>query len=278
MRPRFGRLIWIASSMVLLLACSLVGPAVEPEEAERTELTEVPTVVTEVTDEPTAVTPMPTLEGPLYILDGNWPVSQAQPGDTVALSVGIMVCCVFYDEVEAEASWTVEPHDAASIDDAGLLSVNPDATHGMVLTVTAVLVDTGQTVSAPVTIYTPGANPLVGRWREDVQYTCETGEAFTPPDPIQELIFEADQTFKVTWFPFEVYVDYWGGYTYDLEHGTLNFQVDGNNYLPSDFDGEGTFFIDEQGGLVLTDIWLGTPSTRGEQSPGGLKCGHRFVR
>jgi hypothetical protein len=33
---------------------------------------------------------------------------------------------------------------------------------------------------------------------------------FVPELPIQELVFAADSTFAVTWFPFESYVDYWG--------------------------------------------------------------------
>ncbi len=259
MPPPFARVLLAASSAMLVAACSL---------AER------------ITRD--GVTPGETL----YILEHGGPVSQAQAGDTLALAVGRQECCVYYEEIEADVSWSVEPGHAASIDAAGVLSVAPNAPPGTVLTVTAVLAASGQTVSAPITVYTPEANPLVGRWKEELQYTCETGEAFAPPDPIQELIFEADQTINVTWFPFEIYVDYWGRYKFDLEQGTLSIQVEGGNYVPPDFDGEGTFTFDEGGGLVLVDIWLGTPPAGWQPTltPGGppltgpLNCGHRFVR
>src|SRR5574341_2090375 len=116
MRLGCGRLIGIAGSMALLAACSLAGPAVEPEQAETpTREVELTEVAAEVTDEPTPTTAVTTGGEPLFILEDNWPVSQSQPGDTLALSVGVQVCCVYYEQVDAPASWSVEPGDAASI-------------------------------------------------------------------------------------------------------------------------------------------------------------------
>jgi hypothetical protein len=86
------------------------------------------------------------------------------------------------------------------------------------------------------------------------------------------MIFEADGTFTVTWFPFEVYKDYWGTYTFGLEQGTLTLTIDTGNYIPEEFDGEGTFTFEEGGRLVLRDIWLGaSPDKEGAVA---AQCGH----
>jgi hypothetical protein len=76
----------------------------------------------------------------------------------------------------------------------------------------------------------------------------------------------------VTWVPFESYKDYWGTYTFDLAQGTLELTITGGNTIPEDVDGEGRFARDATGALILTDLWLGTPSL--ERDP--PNCGHRF--
>ena len=42
--------------------------------------------------------------------------------------------------------------------------------------------------------------------------------------------------------------------------------------IPDDFDGTGKFVIDEEGYLVLEDVWLGSPEDGGDM----VNCGHRF--
>ncbi len=77
------------------------------------------------------------------------------------------------------------------------------------------------------------------------------------------------------WAPFEVYVDYWGTYQYDEAQGTLELTVSNGNYIPDDLDGSGSVSFDEQGRLLLTDIWLGTPQL--STDTGLAHCGHRFT-
>lgn len=117
-------------------------------------------------------------------------------------------------------------------------------------------------------------NPLArGYWKEEAQFACNTGEEVSPERPIQELLFEADGTFSVTWTPFERYRDYWGEYSYDTGQGTLDLTVTGGNNVPPDVDGSGTFAFDTQGRLILTDIWLGSFSDQATSA----NCGHRFI-
>jgi hypothetical protein len=100
---------------------------------------------------------------------------------------------------------------------------------------------------------------------------CEVEEV-EPSTSIYELLFEADGTFRVTWIPLELYVDYWGSYTYDLATGRIRLEILHGNYIPPNFwHGDGTFKI-EGPGLRLDNIWLGTPRDK----PIVYRCGHRF--
>jgi hypothetical protein len=93
--------------------------------------------------------------------------------------------------------------------------------------------------------------------------------------PIMELLFDADGSFSVTWMPFEVYVDYWGTYTYDRSTGTVLLHVEGGNYVPPDVQvGPGKFSV-AGGSLHLEGIWLG--SSR-DVAPVTGRCGQTFQR
>ena len=91
---------------------------------------------------------------------------------------------------------------------------------------------------------------------------------------IQEMVFEADGTFRVTWLPFEAYVDYWGTYTFDLESGAIDFQVSGGNYVPEEFGRVGeTNFSTDADSLTIEGWHLGTSNF--DRPPRNV-CGHRF--
>ncbi len=200
---------------------------------------------------------------------------QLKPGDTYTFSVGTMECCVYFKPLAVDVDWSVIPSDGASIDpQTGVFSVDADTPAGSKYTVTGNVLDGRATPSIDVYIYTRETSPLVGTWGEKEQLACDTGQARTPQMAIEELIFKADQTFSVTWMPFEIYKDYWGTYTYDPVSQALSLEIGGGNYVPDDFAGKGKAHIDEQGRLILDGIWLG--SRNGETS---LKaCGHSFVR
>jgi hypothetical protein len=197
------------------------------------------------------------------------------PGETREFSLGIIECCYILEPVEACATWSVEPTLGASIDpQTGALAVDDGTPSGSVFTVSADVENGRRVVLIEVHVYTPEDNPLVGLWREEAQFVCGTGEELLPEEPIGELRFGADGSFGVTWMPFEVYVDYWGTYEYDLGQGTLDLSITGGNDVPDEVDGSGLFSFDEEGRLLLADMWLGNP--RG--GPGSPNCGHRFVR
>lgn len=99
-----------------------------------------------------------------------------------------------------------------------------------------------------------------------------------PAVPITEMTVGANGQFEVTWRPFEVYHDYWGTYTFDLEHRRVQFVVNSGNYVPKDIRGEGTFEIEQIGvredgsprqRLRLRNVWLGRASD--DLAPAG--CG-----
>jgi hypothetical protein len=198
-----------------------------------------------------------------------------QPGGTWEFSPGVVECCYVFELVDTCATWSVSPTDGATIDaETGVFTVDPATPSGKVFTVTADVEKGRRLVSAKVYVYTLEANPLFGVWREEAQFSCETDEVVVPEERIGELSFGADGEFSVTWYPFEIYKDYWGTYTFDLNQGTLDLTGAEGNYVPEDVDGNGSWSIDEEGRLVLKDMWLGTPG--GGQ--GVVNCGHRFTR
>jgi hypothetical protein len=202
-----------------------------------------------------------------------------QPGDTTKLVLGVFdyeVCGTGFRcfvPVAADATWSVTPADGAHIDpDTGILNIDATTSSGSVFTVQAEIEGGRHVVATRVKIFTPETNPLIGYWHEEAQLTCESGAEVAPAMPIRELIFDPDGSFAVTWVPFESYKDYWGTYTFDLAQGTLELTVTGGNTVPPDVDGEGRFARDATGALILTDLWLGTPSLES----GPPNCGHRF--
>jgi len=120
---------------------------------------------------------------------------------------------------------------------------------------------------------TGARDPLLGRWHETAWIKCATGQEEIPDDPIRELAFQSDDTVTVTWHPIETYVDYRG--TYELsEPAGMEIVMTWSAYAPDDFDGVGTYEIDNGGNLLLADMWLGSP----KETQGLDGCGHRFER
>lgn len=203
---------------------------------------------------------------------------EALPGSEHQFVVGAEQCCYVFEAVNIKVQWSISsangPANAASIDaDTGLFRVTKSAPNGARYAISARLED-GSLLTAGVIIYTPEGNPFVGRWQEDAQIACDDGSFVKPSDPIGELTFRADGAMFVTWFPFEVYFDYQGTYSYDLASGQFGFQARPINYLPRELDTDGTFSLDSEGRLVLKDLWLGI-SPNG--SSASMNCGHRFV-
>lgn len=203
-----------------------------------------------------------------------------QPGAAVVMSLGVYddercgVGIQCFLPVRIPAIWSVSPDDGARIDPAtGELTIDADVPSGSEFTVSAEVEDGRHEVTAEVHVYTPEGNPLVGLWQEQAQLACGDGAEVVPDMPIEELVFAADGQFAVTWQPFESYVDYWGTYAFDLDTGTIELHVTSGNRVPPDIDGQGRFAIDDNGDLVLTDIWLGDPD--GATDPPG--CGHRLA-
>jgi hypothetical protein len=201
---------------------------------------------------------------------------ELQPGQSLRLIVGIIECCYLIKPVTIQARWSISPADGAKIDpNTGLITVDSSTPHGRGYTVTATLGDTAYTLVTKVTVYTPQGNPLVGVWQEDAQFTCDGSKEVQPRARIGELVFRAEGRFLLTWYPFEVYVDYEGTYRHDLKSGALTLSPQGGNYMPRRTDLSGTARLDAQGRLVLSDMWLGAPPDSDSVTP---NCGHRFVR
>ena len=194
------------------------------------------------------------------------------PGGSHDFELYLVECCYILKPVEVCVEWSVEPAEGATIDDEGKLTIDPDVATGTTYTVTADVESGKKVLTIVAVVTTPESNPLLGTWHEVAQLSCEDGSDVAVDQSIGELAFFPNGEFNVTWTPFEVYVDYWGQYSYDLETQALVLAIVGGNYVPVDFDGEGTFELTETGALVLHDIWFGSPAD-GLITP---TCGHRF--
>jgi hypothetical protein len=150
----------------------------------------------------------------------------------------------------------------------------PRSQFGPVLARLTLLALAVATVSCSALSRLKGAgDPLLGRWHETAWIDCATGQEEMPNDPIRELAFQSDGTVTVTWHPIETYVDYRGTYE-SSELARMEIVMTWSAYAPGDFDGVGTYEIDDGGDLVLADMWLGSP----KQTQGLNGCGHRFER
>ncbi|KAA3643399.1 MAG: hypothetical protein DWQ07_23080 [Chloroflexi bacterium] len=247
---------WISilALLVATLACSSVGQVAQPTLENAEAISIVPQKI----------------EGPP--VSGNL---QIEAGGQLELRLATLECCVFWETVEASADWSLaDAPKGVEIDtQTGLLTADDEVGNGATFTVQASVSSGQQVFEEKVTVYSLDGNPLVGIWTEKAQQTCDTYDETSVEEPIGELIFSADGSLSVTWRPFEAYIDYVGEYSFDTE--TIKIQADGVNYLPENIDGTGTYLIDDQGRLILSDIWLGSPPFGSATTP---LCGHIFTK
>jgi len=181
---------------------------------------------------------------------------------------------VYFQPIQACNTWSVDNLDGVSLSQEGLLTISPLVPHGAKLSVIANIENGRRIVSTNIHVYNSQCNPFVGRWKESSQLTCDTEQEILPEKQINEIVFTADGEYTVTWMPFEVYIDYWGNYTYDISTGAINLSINGGNYIPSDFDGTGKYNLDQNNDIILNEIWLGSPSNATKAA----NCGHLITK
>lgn len=159
-----------------------------------------------------------------------WDLKSVQPGQVLELNPTILHGP--YSEkgdTACLANFTVTPAGpevARGKDGVWRLTIPADVADGKAFRLRA---DYGAgEISGNFVAYRPESQPLVGTWRQDGKQCRNGGE------PLRELVFMADGSFKATWTPFETYVDYWGLYAYDKDTGELSFEITGGNAKPGD--------------------------------------------
>lgn len=164
------------------------------------------------------------------------------------------------EPVSAECLGSVEISGPAKLgEDGRTVVVDGDAAAGAAVQVQGKVGEAG--VSGRILVFHPETQPLVGVWHQPEE-ECEGAE------PIRELMFAPDGRFTLTWLPFEVYKDYWGGYTFNS--GVLAMKPDGGNYIPADATLAGDVQLDS-GTLTIDPAILGSP-------PSGKPCAAPFRR
>lgn len=123
----------------------------------------------------------------------------------------------------------------------------------------------------------PDANdPFQGRWSERSSLSCDDGSE--SPGSIGEIIF-CQGRFSVTRAPFETFIDYMGNYELNRNTNELTMTVTGGNFIPDDVDLSGTVEFEDDGSIVLRNIFLGSfdgGSTLGENGGDAptVACAH----
>jgi hypothetical protein len=145
--------------------------------------------------------------------------------------------------------------------DGRTVTINADAGPGAAVQVQGKVGEAG--LSGRILVYLEEAQPLVGRWAQPAEACANEGA-----EPVRELIFHPDNTFSLTWTPFEIYRDYWGTYTF--EEGVLTLLPDGGNHIPADAAFSGKVELGS-GTLQLPPALFGTPAR-------GAACAAPFRR
>jgi hypothetical protein len=203
-----------------------------------------------------------------------------QPGATYTEELFRWQCCVYAVAAPVPARFLVDPDNrGVSIHPAtGVVTVDAHTAPGTVVRVYAILSGGKRIVSHDVHVYTPQSNPFVGRWHQTADLICFAGASssleWPPLEPIQELYFLADGTYKVVRHPLEISYEYAGPYTFELAGRNIVLGVRNVTRFPANFRAQGQFEIrntDPQQ-LVLKGVWLG------KTAPFGDGCGAVFVR
>ncbi|MEZ4237913.1 MAG: hypothetical protein R3F59_17540 [Myxococcota bacterium] len=221
---------------------------------------------------------------------GSW---QATPGAVRDAVVYAVNGAAMSEPVTLCPTWSVSPDDGVVRVVGSQIVVADDAPDGATATVTASIPAANAPggdaleLELPVFVYEPALRPWVGTWHELTQIDCETGAERSPERPIEEIRIDAAGILRVTWAPFELYVDWWGEQTFtpgaDPSAGTVEIEVTGGNYVPTDIVGSGSYRIESAARstalvpeapdqLVLDGVWLGSPQDATQ--PAG--CGHRL--
>ena len=210
----------------------------------------------------------------------GWTDVQLHPGDTHQFSLAILSTYAPSQEVPACTTWKVEPEGkGASISNTGLLKIDPKTPVPSKFVVTADIEQGREQRQMDVFVYNDDSQPLVGRWRQQSMFDCDTEKETKPGELIQELEFRARGWFSVTWTPFEVYRDYWGSYTTGKAKGDLSLQIEGGNFVPKDFRGSGHYKLKDNKTLELIGAYLDEKSSSNAGNHKiGNKCRYIFTR
>ena len=179
----------------------------------------------------------------------------AEPGDKIALTPYWTDMPGAYNDLPPGCldELSVYPEGAATFsreaDGLAIATIGEDVEAGTRVLLSGSYRSHGLT--GPVEVFRAADNPLVGTWRQD-------GENCPASSAIQELVFTGGGDFSVTWTPFEVYKDYWGTYTYDLETGAIHLDVESGNQIPEDIVPDGTVVLSDDA-LSFETLSFGTP-------------------
>lgn len=154
--------------------------------------------------------------------------------------------------------WTASPAGFVTIaEDGASLTIAETAKPGVDVTLAMKYCD--KPVSRTIRIVGETEPVITGRWGQE-SIAC-TGE--TPREPIRELIVKDTGDFSITYAPFESYTDFWGTAAADFAAGTLSFDVEDGNRLPTGAKLSGKMSLTSDDKLILDGFFPSQPQTTG---------------
>jgi len=163
-------------------------------------------------------------EFPIYL---ETAVAPARPGGEIALSARTGQWGAESLPLSCLDHWTLSDPAVRLSDDGAHLVIDAAAQPGQEVQVSARF---GlRTARTRLRIAPAHGALLTGLWRQ-VSVACASPDR--PPEPVRELRINDDDSYSVTFLPFESRNDYWGRVAYDLADGRISFTIERGNTVP----------------------------------------------
>jgi len=163
-------------------------------------------------------------EFPVYL---ETAVAPARPGGEIALSARTGQWGAETLPLSCLDHWTFSDPAVRLSDDGGHLVLDAAAQPGQTVEVSARF---GlRTARTRLRIAPADGAVLTGLWRQ-VSVACAS--TARPTEPVRELRINDDDTYSVTFLPFESRADYWGKVAYDPADSRVSFTIERGNTVP----------------------------------------------
>lgn len=191
-------------------------------------------------------------EFPIYL---EVAVAPARPGGEISISARTGQWGAEVLPLSCLDHWTISDPAVRLSEDGAHLVLGADAQPGQEVEVSARF---GLRTARTRLRIAPADGPvLTGLWRQ-TSVACASPDK--PSEPVRELRINDDDTYSVTFIPFESRADYWGRVQYDPASGRIAFAIERGNTVPEGVRLIGAAALEGDDTLTLEAMHFGQPS------------------